>query len=83
VRDALEEGVRAALPDVASGADCEARAQEVVRALAGGSLMHVDELHCHRSRDRVTAVAVFTLRSWLPAIVPDWHLHLRASAPVE
>ena len=83
VRDALDEGVRAAVPAMASPADCEARVHEVIRSIAGGSLLRVDEVGCERAGDAITARAAVTLRSWLPMLVPDWQLRLRASARQE
>ena len=80
VRDALDEGVRAAVPARATPADCEAQAREVVQSIAGGSLLNVEELRCEREGDFVVARAEISLRSWLPMFVPDWHLRLRASA---
>jgi hypothetical protein len=80
VRDALDEGVRAGVPVAATPADCEARVREVLHSVAGGSVLHVDELHCTRDGAFVVATARVSLRSWLPMMVPDWRLRLRASA---
>ena len=44
VRDALDEGVRAGVPIGATAADCEARAHDVVRSIANGSSVLVEEL---------------------------------------
>jgi hypothetical protein len=52
--------------------------REVVRSVMGGSLLRVDErLRTPRRDDRRARIA---LRSWLPMVVPDWHLQLRAAA---
>ena len=83
VRDALDEGVRAAVPMTSTAADCEARVNEVIRSVAGGSLLRVDDLRCERDGDSVVASADVALRSWLPMLVPDWRLQLRASARQE
>ncbi len=83
VRDALDEGVRAAVPMTSTAADCEVRVHEVIRSIAGGSLLRVDELRCERDGDSVVARADISLRSWLPMLVPDWRLQLRASARQE
>jgi hypothetical protein len=83
VRDALDEGVRAAVPMTATAADCEARVHEVIRSIVGGSLLSVEELRCERDGDSVVARAEVSLRSWLPMLVPDWELRLRASARQE
>jgi hypothetical protein len=83
VRDALDEGVRAAVPMTSTAVDCEVRVHEVIRSVAGGSLLHVDELRCERDGESVVAHADISLRSWLPMLVPDWRLRLRASARQE
>jgi len=80
VRDALDEGVRAAVPVTSSPANCEARVREVIRSIAGGSLLRVDGLSCEGAGDSIVARADVSLRSWLPTLVPDWRLELRASA---
>jgi len=83
VRDALDEGVRAAVPRSATPADCEARAREVVEQVAGGSLLRIDLLQCTREGELIVARAHITLRSWVPFIVPNLHLDLRAAAEPE
>ena len=83
VRDALDEGVRASVPAAATADACEARARAVVRSIAGGSSLRVDDLECTRTGDRVVARARVSLRSWMPMLVPDWHLVVRASARAE
>jgi hypothetical protein len=80
VRDALDEGVRAAMPVAATTHDCEARAREVIASVAGGSSLHVAELSCSQDGDRVIASARVSLRSWFPAVLPDWQLDLHAAA---
>lgn len=79
VRDALDDGVRAGAPVGASAAACETRAREVVSGLVRGPLLAA-ELHCRDDGAFVVADAEVTLRSWLPMLIPDWHLHLRAEA---
>ncbi len=83
VRDALDEGVRSAVPAAADARVCEARAREVIDGIAGGAVLHVDELRCVRDGARVIATARVVLRSWLPGAAPDWRLAFRASARVE
>jgi hypothetical protein len=83
VRDALDEGVRAAVPIATTPATCEARAREVVQSIAGGSTVQVNRLRCEREGPRVVARADVSLRSWLPMLIPDWRLHLRAAAERE
>ncbi len=83
VRDALDEGVRAAVPSAATPTDCEARAHDVLRSITGGSLLRVESLTCARDGQFVVARAHIVLRSWLPMLVRDWRLDLRASAVQE
>jgi hypothetical protein len=79
VRDALDDGVRAAAPAGASVLACEQRAHEVVAGLVRGPLLRT-VVHCREEGDVVVAEAQVTLRSWLPMLVPDWHMRLRAEA---
>jgi len=79
VRDALDDGVRAGVPMTASAAACEARAREVVTGLVRGPLIDT-RLHCEESGAFMTAEADVSLRSWLPMLVPDWHMTLHAEA---
>jgi hypothetical protein len=79
VRDALDEGVRAAVPAGADVARCERRAREVV-AQIGGSV-GVDELQCTATPDGVAAHAEITIAAWV--LLPDWHLRLEARATRE
>jgi len=80
VRDALDEGVRAGVPMMSTPADCDARVREVIRSIAGGSLLRVEDLRCERDGDSVVARVDISLRSWLPMLVRDWRIRLRASA---
>lgn len=80
VRDALDEGVRAAVPVGTSAADCLARTHEVVMSIASGSSLRIDDVSCVGDGDRVLATARVSLRSWFPMLLPDWRLSLRASA---
>jgi hypothetical protein len=79
VRDALDDGVRAGAPVGASVAACEQRAEEVVTGLVRGPLLNT-VVHCREDGDFVVADAEVTLRSWLPMLIPDWHMHLHAEA---
>jgi hypothetical protein len=83
VRDALDEGVRAAVPAAADARECETRAREVIDSIAGGAVMRVDDLRCTRDGAQVVATARVVLRSWLPGAVPDWRMQFRASARIE
>jgi hypothetical protein len=80
VRDALDEGVRAGVPVSTGASECLARAQDVVRSIASGSSLRIDDLSCERDGDRIVATARVALRSWFPMLLPDWRLTLRASA---
>ena len=79
IRDALDEGVRAAAPMDATAAACETRAREVLDALIRGSVADVN-VDCVQDGEWVIAEAHVTLDSWLPMLVPDWRLRLRAEA---
>lgn len=83
VRDALDEGVRAATPASATPYDCETRAREVLASVAGGSSLRVSGLSCARDGDRVVASARVSLQSWFPALLPDWNFDLHAAAHPE
>ena len=82
LRDALDDGVRAAVPS-GSPVVCEGRARAVVASVAAGSHAQIEELQCTREGNAVVASARVTLRSWLPMLLPDWTLRLRASARVQ
>ena len=79
VRDGLDDGVRAAAPAGASVLACEQRAHEVVAGLVRGPLLRT-VVHCREDGAFVVADAQVTLRSWLPMLIPDWHMHLHAEA---
>ncbi len=83
VRDALDEGVRAGVPAGAGAPECRARARAVVDSVAGGSVLRVDDLECVERDGRRVASANVAVRSWFPALFPDWHLRLRAQARVQ
>jgi hypothetical protein len=79
VRDALDDGVRAGSPAAAAVAACEARAHQVVTGLVRGPLLNA-RVHCQDSGAFIVAEAEVSLRSWLPMLVPDWHMTLHAEA---
>jgi hypothetical protein len=81
VRDALDEGVRAGVPRDATTAQCASAAHQVVASIA--PTVQIDELDCETRTDRVSARARITLPSWLPMLVPAWHMQLRAHATRE
>jgi hypothetical protein len=77
-RDALDEGVRAGVPIGATAEQCRDAARAVVADVA--PTLQVDELSCTDVGARVVARALVVLPSWLPMLVPAWHLDLRAQA---
>jgi hypothetical protein len=79
IRDALDEGVRAAVPVDASAAACERRARDVIAALVRGPVADA-EVECREDGSWIVAEARVSLESWLPMLVPDWRMHLRAEA---
>lgn len=79
VRDALDDGVRAGAPVGSSVTACEERAREVVTGLVRGPLLET-HVRCEYAGAFVVADARVTLRSWLPMLIPDWHMHLQAKA---
>jgi len=79
-RDALDEGVRAGVPASATAEECLARAREVLQAVSNVASLRVDDLACVPDGDRVVATARVSMRSWFPALLPDWRLQLRAAA---
>src|SRR5262245_36076363 len=79
IRDALDEGVRAAVPIDGRVETCETRAHEVLDALVRGPLANVDA-RCRQDGNWIEAEAQVSLDSWLPMLVPDWHMTLRAEA---
>ena len=82
VRDALDDGVRAAAPSSQPVAACEGRAHDVVTGLVRGPLVTA-RVHCEATGGYVTAEAQVSLRSWLPMLVPDWRMTLHAVAQRE
>jgi hypothetical protein len=79
VRDALDDGVRAGAVAAAPVAGCEARAHDVISGLVRGPLLDA-RVRCEESGAFVVATADVSLESWLPMLVPDWHMTLRAEA---
>ena len=82
VRDALDDGVRAGASAPSPGPACEARAREVVSGLVRGSLLTAD-VRCNERGAFVVADATVSMPSWLPMLVPGWHVKLHAVALLE
>ena len=80
VREALDEGVRAAAPIDARADACGARAREVLDDLLRGPMGDDISVTCDVAADRSRAHADVTLRSWLPALIPAWHFTVDSSA---
>jgi len=79
VRDALDDGVRAGASATEPAAACEVRTREVVDGLVHGPVLHA-RVHCDTAGAFVVATAAVSLESWLPMLVPDWNMTLRAVA---
>lgn len=79
VRAALDEGARTGSRLSASTDECEARAQEVMRSLLGGTMGKGFRIQCTATPTEVRAHATGALRAWVPP-VPDWNLDLTATA---
>lgn len=80
VRDALDEGARAAVPIGTDATTCERRARTVVAALARGRVGRGVTVACRVAGEWVVADADLTLPSFVPWLVPGWHVDLRALA---
>ena len=80
VREALDEGVRAAVPVDAVASSCEARAADVLRGLLRGPVGRGVAVTCDVDPVRAHAHATVELRSWLPLVVPPWRFALDATA---
>jgi hypothetical protein len=80
VREALDEGVRAAAPVDAPAGACDARANDVLDDLLRGPMGDGITVTCTVATDRSRAHADVTLRSWLPALIPAWQFTVDASA---
>ena len=79
VRAALDEGARAGSRLSASASECQARAQEVLDSLLGGSMGRGLRVDCTATATEVRAHVTGTFRAWM-APVPDWHLDMTATA---
>ena len=80
VRDALEEGTRAAVPIDAAPSACADRARTVLRGLLQGPIGRDIRVHCDVALGVAAATAEVTLHSWLPGIAPDWNFTVRSVA---
>jgi hypothetical protein len=80
VRDALDEGTRAAVPAAADAATCRRRAQDVVASLAHGPVGRGIRVDCQIVGNHVVAVAHVALPTFVPWLMPSWTLDLHADA---
>jgi hypothetical protein len=80
VRDALEEGTRAAVPIDSSTIACTDRARVVLHGLLRGPIGDDIRVRCDTGPNLVAATADVRLRSWLPGLVPDWRFTVVATA---
>ena len=78
VRDALDEGVRAAAPAGTDARVCEARAHEVLDGLLRGRLGDDIRVECGPDGSTMVARAEGSLPSWMPALVPSWGVSFEA-----
>jgi hypothetical protein len=79
IREALDEGVHAAVPVDAEPGACEARARAVLRDLLPGPIGDDVTITCETEPVHSRARAEVTLRSWLP-VLPAWTFTIEASA---
>ena len=82
VRDALDEGVRAAVPLGGTATDCAARANNTLQGLVRGDLGHGVTIGCAIAGGIVTAGADVTLPAFVAGF-PGWSFRLRAQARQE
>jgi hypothetical protein len=80
VRDALEEGTRAAVPVGAAPTACADHAHQVLAGLLRGPIGRDVVVRCQAAAGGVTATADVRLASWLPGLVPDWKFTVHAVA---
>lgn len=71
VRAAAEEGAQAGSRLTATGADCHARATEVLDGLLGGSMGDTVTVACSVGPAEVAATVRYSFTPWLP-LVPSW-----------
>ncbi|MET1001488.1 MAG: hypothetical protein ABWZ15_06730 [Acidimicrobiia bacterium] len=78
IRDALDEGVRAAAPAGTGPTDCERRAHEVLDGLLRGPIGDDIEVTCSLEGTAIVGRAEGSLPSWLPVLVPAWDVSFEA-----
>lgn len=80
VRDALDEGARAAVVPGTSVETCETRARQVLDDLLRGPVGDGIAIECTIDGAFVVARARGSLPSWLPSLVPPWSVAFDAFA---
>ena len=83
VRDALDDGVRAAVPINADVRACQTRVDDAVAALVQGSFRQGVAVQCSIANGVAEAVATVRVPSFLPMLFGGWKFNLRASAHQE
>ena len=83
VRDALDDGVRSAVPAGSQAEACQARIDVALHALVRGAYTSSIEASCDVQGGVVRADAVLRLPSFLPMLVPAWSLSVHATARQE
>lgn len=85
VREAIDEGARAGARVSASEAVCQARAEEVLDSLLGGTMGDQITISCRQEGGRMVAQATGTFTAWMPPVpdmaINDTALSLRSQAP--
>lgn len=80
VREALDEATRAGTRVDASVGTCVERAEEALDAALRGSMGDRVSVRCIEGPEWVSATADVVLVSWVPWMLPDWHLTLSATS---
>ncbi len=83
VRDALDDGVRTAVPVGADAFACQARIDDALRSLVRGVYTNSAATRCVVEGGVVRADATLQLPSFLPMLLPAWTFDLHASARQE
>jgi hypothetical protein len=83
IRDALDEGARAAAARGATIDECEARAAEVLTGLLHGPIGDDVRVSCERDGASIVARADGSLPSWVPYALPPWIVSFEARMRTE
>lgn len=82
VRASLDEAARAGAGTTGGVEACEAKADDVLGDLLGGSLGDEVAVVCRDTGSSMLAEATVSFRAWLPP-TPDWTFTVSATAPLE